>query len=405
MTNTPTLWSPGGECRHTLSRPHQVQESPARRMESTLFNMRMLPFWKNLTYLHGGAVLVAFSILLLQHQTSATPEQINSTAGIIINQKDTGLEKVIHLAEAFKASLKEDQLAQLQLAYSKKDAARWSNFPQAFSRPNRVGIALGSLTPAQLAAAKALLACVLAQGTANEGFDEVEGILSADDYFGKTTGKTDEFGSRNFYIAFLGKPSTSELWELQFGGHHLAIANTYSSGKLTGTTPSFRGVEPMAPIAANGKNYRPIEQEKEAFSGLIEKLSDQEKGAAKLSATFSDLLLGPGRDGQFPQTKQGLKAGDLSDAKQKLVIKAMELYVRDLDAAAAKSLMTKYTTAMANTYIAYSGTGTMNQTNDYVRIDGPGIWIEYSVQPSRDFPGTTHPHSVWRDRSSDYGGN
>jgi hypothetical protein len=47
----------------------------------------------------------------------------------------------------------------------------------------------------------------------------------------------------------------------------------------------------------------------------------------------------------------------------------------------------------------------MNQNNDYVRIDGPGIWIEYSAQPSRDFPGTTHPHSVWRDRKTDYGGN
>ncbi|GAB2558267.1 DUF3500 domain-containing protein [Spirosoma areae] len=60
---------------------------------------------------------------------------------------------------------------------------------------------------------------------------------------------------------------------------------------------------------------------------------------------------------------------------------------------------------LADTYGAYSGSGTLNQPNDYVRLDGPSIWIEYSAQPSRDFPGMVHPHSVWRDRHTDYGGN
>ena len=119
-----------------------------------------------------------------------------------VQSADTGLTKVVRLAEAFKASLKEDQVPALQLAYSKTDAAKWSNFPQAFSRPQRVGISMGSLTPTQLALAKTLLASVLSQGGSNEGYDELQGILTADDYFGKETGQIRTFGSEIISLLF-----------------------------------------------------------------------------------------------------------------------------------------------------------------------------------------------------------
>ncbi|GAB4016454.1 hypothetical protein GCM10028808_44960 [Spirosoma migulaei] len=85
-----------------------------------------------------------------------------------------------------------------------------------------------------------------------------------------------------------------------------------------------------------------------------------------------------------------MKVGALPAAKQKLVLNAIKLYVNDLDPATAAPVLTKYTAELADTYIAYAGSGTMSQSNDYVRIDGPGVWIEYSGQPSRDFPGTIH---------------
>lgn len=355
----------------------------------------------------SGISLAAVSMFLaVGSRTKGIPAGRTDPAGEVSpHLKDTGIYKIVRLAEAFKATLKTDQAGLLQLDYSKSNAVRWSNFPQAFSRPERVGISLGSLTPAQLSAAKELMASVLAQGAANEGYDEWEGILAADDYFGKTTGQTATFGSGNYYIAFLGKPGVAGLWELQAGGHHFAFANTYYAGRLTGTTPSFRGAEPMKTIAANGKTYQPIEQERVAFAALIGALNDTEKATAKLSATFSDVLLGPGKDGVFPNNKQGIRIGSLNSKQQQKVIEAIERYVNDLDAATANTIMAKYKAELADTYVAYSGSGTMNAGNDYVRIDGPGVWIEHTAQPSRNFPGTTHPHSVWRDRKTDYGGN
>ena len=317
----------------------------------------------------------------------------------------TGLARVICRTEAFKATLTDEQLAMAQLPYSKANAQKWSNFPEFGGRPLRIGIRLGLLNAAQLKAAKTLMAAVLRQNILNEGYDEPEGNLAADTYFGMTTGKTGIFSAGNYFIAFLGTPSLTGLWELEFGGHHYAFANTYNAGKITGVTPSFRGVEPMSAVTINGLTYQPVEQERQAFSQLLTGLSNREQTKARLSTTFRDILLGPGRDGQFPATKQGLRVGDLSAAKQALVLTAIKLYVNDLDPATSAPILASYTKGLSDTYIAYSGSESMSQSGDYIRTDGPILWIEYSAQPSRDFLGTTHPHSVWRDRTGDYGGN
>jgi len=312
---------------------------------------------------------------------------------------------VVCLADAFKETLSSDQTATLQLVYSKANAVKWSNFPEFAERPRRVGIRLGSLSAAQLKAAKALLAAVMAQNVPNEGFDELEGNLAADEYLGKRIGKTNTFNSGNYYLAYLGAPSLTGLWELQFGGHHFAVANTYKSGKLIGVTPSFRGVEPIAPVTVNGRTHQSMEQERAAFAEMLGSLTKPQQDAARLSATFGDVLLGPGQDGGFPTTKLGLKVGELTDIQKKLVLKAINLYVNDFDPVTVAPVLAAYTADLANTYIAFSGSGTMGQAGDYVRIDGPRVWIEYSGQASRDIPGTVHPHSVWRDHVMDYGGN
>lgn len=317
----------------------------------------------------------------------------------------TDIDKIVSLANAFKSSLTTEQQKTLQVGWSKADAAKWSNFPQAFSHPQRVGIGFRQLNETQVKAAKAILAQVLDDKTLNEGFDETEGIQAADNVIGALPGKSTTFGSGNYYIAFLGQPSTTELWELQFGGHHLAFANTYKEGKLIGMTPSFRGVEPMTTIEANGRHYQPMEQERVAFKSILNALTENELATAKLTATFSDILLGPGKDNVFPSAKQGLKVGLLSKDKQDLVMSAIGLYANDLKSSEAEKILATYAKELPETYIAFSGNKTLDAVGDYFRIDGPGVWIEYNTQPSRDIKTPpAHPHSVWRDRRSDYGG-
>ena len=47
--------------------------------------------------------------------------------------------------------------------------------------------------------------------------------------------------------------------------------------------------------------------------------------------------------------------------------------------------------------VSYSGSPALKDRGDYVRLDGPRVWIEYATQ------GSDHVHTIWRDRLSDYG--
>ena len=353
-----------------------------------------------------GLCLFSTALLVQRHtRTDAAVGHFVSSRTPPDCESAKGLERILCLADAFKATLSAEQIATVQRPYAKADAVKWSNFPEFGARPRRVGIRLGTLNEAQLKAAKALMAAAMAQNVPNEGFNELEGNLAADEYLGKLTGKTETFNAGNYFLAFLGTPGTTGLWELQFGGHHFAFANTYNGGKLTGMTPSFRGVEPIAPVTVDGHTYQSLGQEREAFAALLSSLTPNEQATARLSVSFRDVLLGPGRDGQFPNEKQGVKVGSLNAAQKKLVLNAIKLYVNDLDPATVAPVLAQYTADLDNTYVAYSGSGTMSQEGDYIRIDGPRVWIEYSGQGSRDIPGTIHPHSVWRDHQTDYGGN
>lgn len=316
----------------------------------------------------------------------------------------TGVAKVVCLAEAFKSQLDASQVTTLQRTYSVSDAKKWSNLPQGLvqSANKRIGLNFGSMTSTQVQYAKALIKEV-AGTTTNEGWDEIQQLLNADEYLNANGGGS-TYGAANYYIAFLGTPATTGTFEIQFGGHHLAFANTYKDGALVGATPSFRGVEPFSTFTWNSTSNQPLQQEAAAFSAMLTGLSTTEQAAAKLSSTYTDLVAGPQQDGNFPATAVGLKCANLTAAEKALVLAAMKTYVYDTDDTDAATILAKYTTELDNTYVAYSGTTAMTTRNDYVRIDGPSVWIEYSCQNGIVLSGT-HPHSVWRDKTKDYGGN
>ena len=325
-----------------------------------------------------------------------------STTATSTTCASTGLAQIVCLAEAFKATLSSTQLSATQLTYSKTNAQKWSNLPAGLSP--RIGINLGALNTTQLAAFRNLMVAVLALNVQEEGYDEMLGNLVADDYL-NTIGGGSDYGAGNFYLSFLGTPSTTGLWSILFTGHHYTQPYTFNAGAVTGVTPAFRGVEPAAAVSGGGRTYQPFEQERVTFAAMLTGLSTSEQTTAKLSGTYSDLVLGPGQDNKFPTTKVGLQVGTLSSDKQTLVLNAIKLYVNDLEATTATTILAKYTSELANTYIAYSGTTGVATQNDYVRIDGPSVWIEFSYQGGVIIKNTPHPHSVWRDHSTDYGGN
>lgn len=315
----------------------------------------------------------------------------------------TGLARVVCLTQAFIATLTPAQSATVVLPYTLANAQRWSNLPAGLS--SRYGVNLASLNTTQLTAFRDLMLAVLATNTTNEGYSEMLGNLVADNALFYAGGGT-TYGAGNYYVSILGTPSTTTTWELLFTGHHYTQPYTFNGPAGAGYTPAFRAIEPTTVVSntVTGQSFQPMEQERLTFAALLTGLSTAEQTAARLSTTFSDVLLGPNANWQFPTTKVGLRVGSLSADKQALVLNAIRLYVNDLDPTTAAAVLAKYTAELADTYLAYTGNTSVTAVNDYIRIDGPNVWIEFSYQGGIIIRDAPHPHSVWRDRTTDYGG-
>ncbi|MFD7711683.1 DUF3500 domain-containing protein [Streptomyces sp. NPDC059786] len=341
----------------------------------------------------AGTALVLGGIYAHAEAASPRTAPVSSTT----TAATASVSSVVDAANAFLATLSTDQKSKVLLGLTKANATAWSNLPCGSSC--RVGIQFSTLSSTQLAAAKAVVQAATGTGSGT-GYDQVSQILAADDVLGQSSGG---YGSGNYYLAFLGTPSTSGTWQLHFGGHHLAVNLTYADGQLEGTTPYFVGVEPSS-WTSNGTTYAPLKGMRDGMLAMLGGLSSTQLTQAKLSQSFSDVLLGPGKDGAFPTTKQGLAVSQLTSAQKQLVLAAVAPWVKVADDTTAASLLATYESELDQTYISYSGNSTLTAQGDYVRIDGPGVWVEFVCQNGVIYRNQIHYHTVYRDHTRDYGG-
>jgi len=334
-----------------------------------------------------------------QTATSTASFTVTTTTTASCTSATTVAAQVACLADAFKATLTSTQIATLQLSLTKANAIKWSNLPGGVSIRN--GLEFSTLTATQLAAANAVIAA--ASGTtSDEGYSEFTQIRAADDYL-STIGGGNMYSSGEYIIAFLGTPSETGTWMLQFGGHHYAQNITFSGGNVVSITPSHQGVEPTS-WTSNGLTYAPLKAEYDAMKAMLASLSAAELTSAKLTATFSDVLLGPNKDGQFPATKQGLAVSSLTTAQKQLVLNAMKPWLQDADDATGAAMLAIYENELNSTYISYSGNATLTNHADYARIDGPSVWIEFVCQSGVVVQNQIHYHTIYRDHTRDYNG-
>ena len=308
-------------------------------------------------------------------------------------------------AMAFYSTLSASQQAAVQLPWSLDTARRWSNLPAGFVARN--GIMLGSLNSAQLAAATALIKVALG----DTGSSLQSGMQAADDYLAANGGGSG-YGSGNYYLAFLGAPSSTGFWMLQLTGHHLTWNLAYN-GSYNAPTPMFLGIEPKASFVVGGVTYDPMLAQRSSMADLGAALTAYP--AAQLTGTYADLLFGAngsgGIDGSCPRaydgvTTHGALYSSLSATDQALAQAAIRAYVNTQAAENANALLGAYLSseALAQTYVAYAGTGSVTVNGNYLRIEGPRLWIEFSVQRGVVISSDIHYHTTWRDKFADYGG-
>jgi hypothetical protein len=324
----------------------------------------------------------------------------------------SSVSQLVNDAIAFKNLLSTSQQSSLQLTYTTTLAKKWSNLPCGTSCRN--GVQLGTnLTAVQYAAAMLVIKDVLSAAS-NDGYDEFHQMNLAEAYL-HANGGASGYDSTLRWMAFLNNPTATGPWMLQFGGHHYAANISFNNGHIIGATPYFMGLEPKT-FTYNNVNYDPLGDERDAFTALFASLSSTELAAAHLTTSFSDCAMIPGESnggtGTFPATPVGISCGSLTSTQQNMVLDVIKHYVNDLDSASAAVIMAVYASEIANTYIAYTGSGTsgnpssfLNTQGNYVRIDGPSVWVEFSCQGGIVIQNQIHYHTVWRDQLHDYGVN
>ncbi|MBS1726901.1 MAG: DUF3500 domain-containing protein [Armatimonadetes bacterium] len=329
---------------------------------------------------------------------TVTDSESGKSASVTATVTSSGTT-IVDLANAYINSLSSTQQAAVVVSASATNAAKWSNLPATPASDGtntlRNGVSYSSLTTAQKTAFINLVQAAI--GT--NGYDQWTQIRASDNYLGASrSGYSGDYQ----YVAFVGTPSTSGNWLLQIGGHHNAHNYYYTGNTLDTTTPYFLGVEPQT-FTYNSTSYTPLLAQRNGMYNLVNSLTSTQLTSAKLTSSFSDVYLGPGKDARsnFPTgtSGRGILASSLTSTQQTLLKTAIAAWVDTSAEASTYQLL--YESELASTYVAYSGTTTFNSQGDYVRIDGPHVWIEFVCQNGVVFSGI-HFHTVWRDRVTDY---
>ena len=306
---------------------------------------------------------------------------------------------IVAAAQAGVASLDEAGRAKIQYPFDGPQRTKWSNLPSPMFQ--RDGVRLADLTPPQRAAVDALLSTALSK----DGYRKVREIMLADGVLGGKQGAGrggggggrsggPRFAEDEFFLAFLGTPSVTTPWLLQFGGHHLAINLTMAGSQAT-MAPSLPAAQP-AIYEFEGRTVRPLGNENDKAFALINALSDDQRKQAIIGSRVADLVLGAGQDGRTIQP-EGIRASGLSPQHQAMLLDVVREWAGIQTDAFAGPRMAEIRANLSDTFFAWSGP-TTNGSAAYFRIQGPTLHIEYA--PQRDI---THIHTIYRDPTNDYG--
>jgi hypothetical protein len=257
----------------------------------------------------------------------------------------------------------------------------------------RGGLRTGDLTQQQRDAVLTVLAAALSR----QGYEKVVQIVEADEVLKKSGGQR-MFGRDEYYVSFLGQPSITEPWMIQFGGHHLGLNITLVGDQGT-LAPSHTGAQP-AIYELEGKTVRPLGRESDKAFALMSSLDEAQRKQAILGFQMRDLVLGPGRDGKTIQP-EGIKGSALTDKQREMLFDLASEWTGIMPGAVAMKKMEELKKQVSETWFAWSGP-TEKGGAAYFRIQGPTVVIEYAPQRLGGDP-TKHIHTIYRDPTNEYG--
>lgn len=283
--------------------------------------------------------------------------------------------------------------------------AVWTNYPNLGPANTqrvvpRPGVLRSNFTAAQDEAAMNLLKVMLSEA----GYTRIQEILDAGQYYTDTVSPLDYYTDPGTYtFGFFGQPSVSDLWMIQFGGHHIGVNLAMYKDQAV-LAPLHTGNIPTLYVKDNVTKRSFVKENELAFD-LMSSLDASLREQAVIPGDLTNMTLGPGLDG-VPFPTAGVSVALFNSTQQEMVYDLASLWVGMLNDVHSASRLAEVRAGLNDTYWAWIGNQTRPLPNHngkaYFRIKASNLWIEYVPQVNQGDP-TLHCHTIYRDELRGYG--
>jgi len=307
----------------------------------------------------------------LTPQPAVAPTE-GSTVSTLIND-------IANAATHYLDSLDETQRATSTYAFNDPELTRWHWTTPGNFRRN--GLPLNDMGTSQRDAAMVLLQTSLSAYGMQKSLD----IISLQNDLGNNP--------ELYYVTVFGAPGV-EPWGWRWEGHHLSRRFNIINGKLS-VTPFFLGAWPTV----NNVGLKAMEREEWAARELITSLDNSQRAIAIFQQSAPGRHFTQNQAYVSPLEAIGVRASDLTEDRQALIMEVIHKYLDTLpDMIAASHFDRLLAAGFENITFAWAG-ALEAQHPHYYRLQGPTFLLEHDNSRNRG----THIHSVWRDFAEDFG--
>lgn len=267
-------------------------------------------------------------------------------------------------------------------------------FDWAYTPGFRKGVPFRDMTPAQRAAATALMRSTLSA----PGAAKAEAIMALEAVLAEVEGSSLDYRDpEKYFVSVFGAPGRHP-WGWRLEGHHLSLNVTVAAPGAVSLTPVFLGTNP-ARIPTGPRQGERVQHDEYALAlRLAESLDAEQRSQALLQdGSLGNVVAGPGR-GDALAAPEGLPVTSLNAHQQIILVDLIRTYVGLARDEIGRPYMDLVRAGWADTRVAWAGAMAEGRAF-YYRIHGPRLLIEFDNSQN----GANHIHSLWRDPANDFG--
>jgi len=299
---------------------------------------------------------------------------------------------VLTNTQNFLGTLAPELKTRAQFTFDDAERFNWNFVPI-----ERKGLTFYDFSDKQRDAAMTLLKSSLS----DQGYQKATAIVNLENILKviEKRGPEDHFRDpMNYHFLVFGTPDAKKPWGWRFEGHHVSLNFTLLNGEIVSSTPSFFGSNPGVVKEGESKGLQVLKQETELGFSMINMLTATQRSTAVISETaFPEIISGNSRKAT-PLTPEGIAYKQLTKEQQAMMLKLLDVYVKNYTFGSSKKLMEKITKAgIDNLHFAWAGS-LQPGAGHYYRIQGPMLLIEYDNTQNN----ANHVHAAIRDLKDDF---